>query len=114
MFAANVSKGEVMRLLPLTITLLACSALAEDDGAAARAAREPGPADEAMSAKAFRLSGNLDLGAVSADGDELAPAACDIPSNAPSSELRTWRLRETVGYYSPGREGPDRDARARF
>ena len=46
----------------------------------------------------FRLSGALDVGAVSADTDSFLPTR-DISSNAPTSELRTWRVREPLGYY---------------
>ncbi len=91
-----------MRLLPVAVSLLAWSALADDTQGVEQ------PKDRIvveLPTQGFRLSGSFDLGTVSALGDDLAAQGAGIPSNESSSELRSWRLPETFGYYPRHRDG---------
>ena len=85
-----------MRLLPLAVSLLAWSAVTDDTRSIAETRHD---VVVELPTQGFRLSGNFDLGTVSAFGDDLATQDAGIRSNGTSSELRSWRLPETFGYY---------------
>lgn len=97
-----------MRLLPLAVLLLAWSALADDTQSAAQT-RDYIVVE--LPSQGFRLSGSFDLGTVSARGDDFAMLHNGIPSNGVSSELRSWRLPETFGYYPPGSDATGASSR---
>ena len=88
-----------MRPLLQVMILLAGFAVAEELRSVTAKYAEPHA--ETVPAS-FRLSGALDLGVVSADAGDLLPGA-DISSNAPTSELRTFRLLGPLGYYPADR-----------
>jgi hypothetical protein len=100
-----------MRPLLLVMILLAWSAVAEELRNVMPSTAKVGPLPVETAPARFRLSGALDFGAVSVDADSFVPSG-DISSNAPTSELRTWRVLEPLGYY-PSDRGFDPEAEGR-